>query len=35
MIHDNTFIDVLLFLAILLPSVILHEIAHGVIALRF
>jgi len=29
MIHDNAFVDVALFLAILLPSVILHEIAHA------
>lgn len=34
MIHDNTFIDVALFVAILLPSVILHEIAHGFLADR-
>jgi Zn-dependent protease len=35
MIHDNTFVDVVLFLAILLPSVILHEIAHGALAASF
>jgi len=35
MIHDNAFVDVALFLAILLPSVILHEIAHGLAAWRF
>ena len=34
MIHENTFFDVVLFIAILLPSVILHEIAHGYAAAR-
>ncbi|MFQ5948098.1 MAG: site-2 protease family protein [Acidimicrobiia bacterium] len=31
---DNVVVDVVLFLAILLPSVILHEIAHGWLAYR-
>ena len=35
MIHDNTAIDVVLFVAILLPSIILHEVAHGWLADRF
>lgn len=35
MIHDNTAADVVLFLVILLPSVILHEISHGWLAERF
>jgi Zn-dependent protease len=33
-IHENGFVDVALFLLILIPSVILHEVAHGVVALR-
>lgn len=32
MIHDNGVIDALLFIAVLAPSVILHEVAHGVVA---
>jgi len=35
MIHDNTAVDVALFLAVLLPSIILHEVAHGYVAERF
>jgi Zn-dependent protease len=31
----DTFIAVAAFLAVLVPSVILHEVAHGVVALRF
>lgn len=31
----DTVISVLLFLVVLVPSVILHEVAHGVAALRF
>ncbi|HSM02844.1 MAG TPA: site-2 protease family protein [Acidimicrobiia bacterium] len=34
MIHDNALIDALLFIAILIPSVILHEVAHGYVAYR-
>jgi Zn-dependent protease len=34
MLHDNTALDVTLFILVLLPSVILHEIAHGAVALR-
>ncbi|MDX1691014.1 MAG: site-2 protease family protein [Acidimicrobiia bacterium] len=34
MIHENGFVDLALFLAILIPSVVLHEVAHGVVALR-
>ena len=34
MIHDNGVIDALLFIAVLAPSVILHEVAHGVVAAR-
>lgn len=34
MIHDQPLVDALLFLAVLLPSVILHEVAHGVVAER-
>lgn len=35
MIHDNAAIDVALFLAVLIPSVIFHEVAHGWVAERF
>jgi Zn-dependent protease len=35
MISDNTALDVVLLVAILLPSIILHEISHGWAALRF
>ncbi len=35
MIHDNVIVNLALFLAILLPSVILHEISHGWLADRF
>lgn len=34
MIHENQLVDAALFIAILLPSVILHEVAHGAVALR-
>lgn len=34
MIVDNALLDALLFVAILIPSIILHEVAHGAIALR-
>lgn len=34
MIHENALLDALLFIAVLAPSVILHEVAHGVVALR-
>jgi Zn-dependent protease len=34
MLHDNAVVDVVLFIAALLPSIILHEVAHGVVALR-
>ncbi len=34
MIDDNQALDVALFLAVLLPSVILHEVAHGWVAER-
>ncbi len=35
MIHSNEMLDVVLFMAILLPSIILHEVAHGWVAERF
>lgn len=34
MLHDNAILDAALFIAVLAPSVILHEIAHGLVALR-
>lgn len=34
MLHENAAVDVVLFILVLLPSVILHEIAHGAVALR-
>lgn len=34
MIVENGFLDALLFIALLIPSVILHEVAHGAVALR-
>jgi Zn-dependent protease len=34
MIDDNQVLDVLLFLAVLLPSVIFHEVSHGWVAER-
>lgn len=34
MIHDNSLLDALLFIAILIPAVILHEVAHGLVAQR-
>jgi Zn-dependent protease len=33
-ISDNTALDVVLFLAVLIPSVILHEVTHGWVAER-
>ena len=35
MIHSNAAVDVALFMAILLPSIVLHEVAHGWVAERF
>ena len=34
MIHDNGVIDLVLVLAVLIPSIILHEVAHGAVADR-
>ncbi len=34
MIHENALLDALLFIAVLAPSVIVHEVAHGALALR-
>ena len=34
MLHDNGVLDAILFIAVLVPSIILHEVAHGVVALR-
>lgn len=34
MIHENQLLDAILFIAVLAPSVILHEVAHGAIAFR-
>jgi Zn-dependent protease len=34
LIHENGIVDVVLFLTILIPSVIVHEVAHGLVALR-
>lgn len=34
MISDNRILDVLLFLAVLMPSIVLHEVAHGWVAER-
>lgn len=34
MLHENGVVDALLFVAILIPSVMLHEVAHGVFAFR-
>ncbi len=34
MIVDNAFLDAVLFVALLIPSIIFHEVAHGVVALR-
>ena len=33
-LHDNAVVDALLFIAILIPSVVLHEVAHGLVAFR-
>ncbi|MEK7251879.1 MAG: site-2 protease family protein [Actinomycetota bacterium] len=33
-LHDNGILDALLFVAILIPSVVLHEVAHGLAAYR-
>lgn len=35
MIHDNPALDALLFVAILIPSVVIHEVAHAWLADRF
>jgi Zn-dependent protease len=35
MIHSNEALDVVLFMAILLPSIIFHEVSHGWVAERF
>jgi Zn-dependent protease len=34
-IHDNPFVDAIAFLAILIPSVVVHEVSHGWVAERF
>lgn len=34
MLADSEFLDAILFIAILIPSVILHEVAHGFVAHR-
>jgi len=34
LIHDNQILDAMLFIAVLGPSVIFHEVAHGFVALR-
>lgn len=33
-LHDTPLIDALLFVALLIPAVILHEVAHGFVAFR-
>ena len=33
-LHDNQILDAVLFVALLIPAVILHEVAHGVMAFR-
>ena len=33
-LHDNGILDALLFIAILIPSVVLHEVSHGLVAFR-
>lgn len=35
MIHDNALVDSVAFLAILIPSIVLHELSHGWVAERF
>ncbi len=35
MIHSNDVLNVVLFIAVLIPSVILHEVSHGWMAERF
>lgn len=35
MIFDNQLVDVLAFVGLLIPSIILHEVAHGAVALNF
>lgn len=35
MLHENSVVDAVLFIAVLIPSVIIHEIAHGWVAERF
>ncbi len=34
MIHENSVIDAVLFIAVLAPSIIFHEVAHGLVAAR-
>lgn len=34
MLHENGVIDAMLFIAVLAPSVILHEVSHGLVAAR-
>jgi Zn-dependent protease len=33
-LHETPIVDALLFILLLIPSVILHEVAHGLVALR-
>ena len=35
MVFENDVVDALAFVALLIPSIILHEISHGVVALNF
>jgi Zn-dependent protease len=35
LIHSNQALDVVLFVAVLIPSIVLHEVAHGWVASRF
>lgn len=34
MVFENDFLDAVAFIALLIPSIILHEVAHGAVALR-
>ena len=34
-IHDNAALNVVFFIAVLIPSIILHEVAHGWVAKRY
>jgi Zn-dependent protease len=34
-IFDNQFVDAVAFVALLIPSIIFHEVAHGAVALNF